>query len=61
VRRWKWFGLAGLVGAAAVGIVAIKRHRARVWTEYAPEELRDRLRARLLEAPAAAGGRRSPE
>jgi hypothetical protein len=48
-------GLAGLVGAAAVGIVAIKHQRARVWTEYTPEDLRDRLHARLRAAPAAAG------
>jgi hypothetical protein len=51
VRWWKLAGLAGLVGAAAVGIVAIKRQRARVWTEYPADELRDRLRARLREAP----------
>jgi hypothetical protein len=51
VRWWKLVGLAGLIGAAAVGVVAIKRQRARVWTEYTADELRDRLRARLREAP----------
>jgi len=50
-------GLAGLVGAATVGIVAVNRQRARVWTEYPAEELRDRLRARLQAAPAAAADR----
>jgi hypothetical protein len=55
VRWWKLVGLAGLVGAAAVGIVAINRQRTRAWTEYPADELRDRLRARLREGPPRAG------
>jgi hypothetical protein len=51
MRWWKLAGLAGLVGAAAVGFVAVKRQRARVWTDYTADELRDRLRARLGETP----------
>jgi hypothetical protein len=49
--RWlKWLGLAGLIGAAAVGVVVVQRRQARTWTDYAPEELRDRLHARLADA-----------
>lgn len=48
MRWWKWLGIAGLVGAAAVGAVAVQRRRAaRQWVEVPPDELRQRLRARL--------------
>jgi hypothetical protein len=50
MRWWKWVGLAGLVGAAAVGGVVVLRRRRRVWTEYQPEELRSRLHQRLAAA-----------
>jgi hypothetical protein len=48
VHWWKWLGVAGLVGAAAVGAVAVQRSRgARHFVELPPDELRHRLRARL--------------
>jgi hypothetical protein len=51
VHWWKWLGIAGLVGAAAVGAVAVQRRRvARHWVEVPPDELRQRLRARLAAA-----------
>jgi hypothetical protein len=52
MRSWKWLGLAGVLGVAAVGVgvVAVKRRRARTWHEYEPEELRARLHERLRSA-----------
>jgi len=50
---WKLAGLAGLAGVAATGAVVARRRREHV--EYAPDELRERLRARLAEADAQAG------
>jgi hypothetical protein len=51
VRWWKWVGLAGLVGAAAVGTaVVVKQRQQREWTEYEPDELRDKLHERLQSA-----------
>jgi hypothetical protein len=52
MRSWKWLGLAGVLGVAAVGVgvVAVKRRRARTWHEYEPEELRSRLHERLRAA-----------
>jgi hypothetical protein len=47
MRWWKWVGLAGIVGAAAVGAVAVQHHRARVWRDVPAAELRDRLHERL--------------
>jgi len=53
MRIWKWVGLAGIVGAAAVGItagtVAVKRSR-REFADAGPDELRERLHERLAEA-----------
>ena len=49
-RWWKWLGLAGVLGAAAAGAVVVNRRRARTWTEYEPDELRDRLHERLRQA-----------
>jgi len=50
---WKWVGLAGIVGVAAVGTAAgtatIKRRR-REFVEANSDELRDRLHERLREA-----------
>ncbi len=41
-------GLAGIVGAAAVaGAVVLRQRHQREWTEYEPDELRERLHARL--------------
>ena len=49
--RWKWIGLAGVFGVAAVASgVVIAQRRRRTWAEVEPDELRDRLHARLAEA-----------
>jgi len=53
MRIWKWVGLAGIVGAAAVGIAAgtanVKRKR-REFIDATPDALRTRLHDRLREA-----------
>ena len=49
--KWKLLGLAGILGAVAVGAVVVnhqRRHRA--WEEYPPDELRSRLHSRLAAA-----------
>jgi hypothetical protein len=56
MRWWKVVGLAGLVGVAASGAVIARAERRR--RAYTPEEIRDRLHARLAAAeqdPAAPG------
>ena len=53
MRVWKWVGLAGIVGAAAVGIAAGTanvRRRRRELVDANPDELRERLHERLREA-----------
>jgi hypothetical protein len=45
---WKLLGLAGLAGVAATGVVVARKRRAQ--REYDPEELRERLHARLADA-----------
>ncbi|WP_040491836.1 hypothetical protein [Ilumatobacter nonamiensis] len=59
MKLWKWIGLAGVVGAAAVGVAAgtatVKRKR-REYIEANPSELRDRLHARHAEAVARQAG-----
>lgn len=56
MRLWKILGLAGILGATAVGVAAgtkaVQRQR-REYREADTAELRDALRARL----AAANGR----
>jgi len=47
--RWKLLGLAGVAGVAATGVVVARKRRAHV--ELEPDELRERLRARLAEVP----------
>jgi hypothetical protein len=42
---WKLIGVAGLAGVAATGVVVARRRRAQ--QEYDPDELRERLHARL--------------
>jgi hypothetical protein len=44
---WKLLGLAGLAGVAATGVVIARRRRAQ--HDYSPDELRQRLHARLAE------------
>jgi hypothetical protein len=47
VRWWKIVGLAGVVGVAATGVVIARAERRR--RAYTPDEIRDRLHARLAE------------
>jgi hypothetical protein len=48
MRRWKMLGLAGLAGVAATGVVIARAERRR--RAYTPDEVRERLHARLAEA-----------
>ena len=48
MRWWKILGLAGFAGVAATGVVIARAERRR--RAYTPEEIRDRLHARLAEA-----------
>jgi hypothetical protein len=52
-RVWKILGLAGFVGVAATGAVIGRSERRR--RAYTPEEIRDRLHARLADAEARGG------
>ncbi len=54
-RVWKILGLAGFVGVAATGAVIARAERRR--RAYTPDEIRDRLHARLAAAGEAAGRR----
>jgi LPXTG-motif cell wall-anchored protein len=56
---WKWLGLAGLAGVAATGVVVARRRRAQV--EVTPDELRDRLHARLDEARGRGASRQTSQ
>jgi len=51
MRWWKWAGLAGLAGVAATGVVTARAERRR--RAYTPEEIRERLRARIAAAEPA--------
>jgi len=59
MKLWKWIGLAGVVGVAAMGVAAgsatVKRKR-REFIEANPSELRERLHARHSEAVARQAG-----
>jgi hypothetical protein len=48
MRWWKTLGLAGLAGVAATGVVIARSERRR--RAYTPDQIRDRLHARLAEA-----------
>jgi hypothetical protein len=50
VRWWKVVGLAAFVGVAATGVVVARAERRR--RAYPPDEIRERLRARVAEVPA---------
>jgi hypothetical protein len=47
MRPWKALGLAAFVGVAATGVVIVRAERRR--RAYTPDEIRDRLHARLAE------------
>jgi hypothetical protein len=49
---WKVLGLAAFAGVAATGVVIARDERRR--RAYAPQEIRERLHARLAETPEAA-------
>jgi hypothetical protein len=51
MRWWKIVGLAGLAGVAATGAVLARAERRR--RAYTPEEIRERLHARVAEASEA--------
>jgi hypothetical protein len=55
MRWWKIAGLAGLAGVAATGVVIAREERRR--QAYTPDEIRERLHARLSETPEAAESR----
>jgi hypothetical protein len=50
MRWYKVLGLAAFAGVAATGAVIIRDQRRR--SAYTPDEIRERLHARLAEAPA---------
>lgn len=47
-KVWKFLGLAGVLGVAAGGVAVARAERQRA--AYTPDEIRDRLRARVTEA-----------
>ncbi|MFV2087170.1 hypothetical protein [Micromonospora sp. LOL_021] len=51
MRWWKVMGLAAFVGVAATGAVVVRAERRR--RAYTAEQIRDRLRQRLVEASPA--------
>jgi hypothetical protein len=51
MRWFKVLGLAAFAGVAATGVVIIRDQRRRA--AYTPAEVRDRLHARLADAPDA--------
>ncbi|MCH1865656.1 hypothetical protein [Nocardioides sp. CFH 31398] len=50
MKAWKWVGLAGLAGVAATGAVVTRDQRRR--TQLTPDEVRERLHAKLAEQQA---------
>jgi hypothetical protein len=53
VKLWRLLGVAGLAGVAATGVILARDQRKRA--QLTPEEVRDRLQARLEEAREEAG------
>ncbi|MFJ1767245.1 hypothetical protein ACIOD2_43415 [Amycolatopsis sp. NPDC088138] len=53
MRWWKTVGLAGLVGVAATGVVVVRQERRR--RAYTPDEIREKLHARLDATPPESG------
>ncbi|MEC3917341.1 hypothetical protein [Nocardia sp. CDC160] len=51
MRWWKVLGLAGAAGVAATGVVIVRSERKR--RAYTPDQVRDRLHARLAEQSTA--------
>ncbi|MDT5039906.1 MAG: hypothetical protein QOE51_891 [Actinoplanes sp.] len=55
MRWWKVAGLAGLAGVAATGVVLARSEQRR--RAYTPEEIRERLHARVAETADPADDR----
>jgi hypothetical protein len=51
MRWWKVLGLAGFAGVAATGVVIVRAERNR--RAYTPQEIRERLHARLADQDAS--------
>ena len=51
MRWWKVLGVAAFAGVAAGGVLIARAERRR--RTYSPEEIRERLHARLAQATAA--------
>lgn len=59
MRMWKWVGLAGIVGVAAVGITAgasTVQRRRREFVDATPDEVHLRLQERFQAAQERAAG-----
>ncbi|MCW2693250.1 MAG: hypothetical protein JWM67_1854 [Mycobacterium sp.] len=54
MKGWKWVGLAGLAGVTATGVAVARAERRRA--AYTPEQVRERLHARLAETGEADPG-----
>jgi hypothetical protein len=52
MRLWKVLGLAGMAGVAATGVVIVRSERRR--RAYTPDQVRERLHARVAAAAAPA-------
>jgi hypothetical protein len=50
MKLWKVLGVAGLAGVAATGAIIARDQRKRA--QLTPEEIRDRLHAKVAEAQA---------
>ena len=51
MKLWKALGLAGLAGVAATGAIIARDQRQRA--QLTPEEIRERLRARVAQTESA--------
>ena len=58
MRLLKVVGLAAFAGVAATGVVIIRDQRRR--RAYTPDEVRERLQARLADAPDAPDAPQAP-
>ena len=52
MKMWKWIGLAGLIGVAAVGAGVLISRRTREYENLDDAELSERLHQRLEQARA---------
>lgn len=59
MRWWKIVGLAGFAGVAATGVVLARAERQR--RAYTPDQVRERLHARLAETRETSPADEPPE